>query len=70
MINQFGEKTMYLKVVFWVYDLGNGGSVITNAMIDIYEKLSIAGIQLPVTTEVLPALAVMPIKADEAKKEE
>lgn len=69
MINQFGEKTIDLEVVFWVYDLANGGSVRTNAMIDIYEKLAGAGIHLPVATEVLPAPEAAPIKDDEPKKD-
>ncbi len=69
MVNQFGEKTIDLKVVFWVYDLTNGNSVRTNAMIDIYEKLSIAGVRLPVTIEVLPSPVTVPIKGNEAKKD-
>jgi potassium efflux system protein len=52
VVNQFGEKTLDLKIQFWVYDLANGGPARTKAMIDIYEKLSQSGIHLPVSTEV------------------
>lgn len=48
LIKQFGDRAIDLKISFWVYDLSDGGSARSNAMIEIYEKLTAAGIHLPV----------------------
>lgn len=55
MVQKFGDWAIDLKILFWVNDLSEAGSIRSNAMIDIYEALNIAGIKLPinrVTTEV------------------
>jgi potassium efflux system protein len=47
-VKQFGDRTIDLQVSFWVFDLSDAGVIRSNAMIEIYEKLTAAGIQLPV----------------------
>jgi small-conductance mechanosensitive channel len=49
IVKQFGERTIDLKISFWVFDLSEAGAVRSNAMIEIYQKLAAAGIQLPVS---------------------
>ena len=48
MLKQFGDRALDLKILFWVYDLSDAGSIRSNAMIEIYQKLTDAGIHLPV----------------------
>lgn len=48
MLKQFGDRAIDFKILFWVYDLSDAGTIRSNAMIEIYEKLTDAGIQLPV----------------------
>lgn len=48
IVKQFGERAIELKILFWVHDLSEAGSIRSNAMIEIYEKLAGAGIHLPV----------------------
>ncbi|CAN5510106.1 hypothetical protein BH11BAC5_BH11BAC5_00260 [soil metagenome] len=53
-VKQFGDRTIDLQVSFWVFDLSDAGVVRSNAMIEMYEKLTAAGIQLPVNPWPLP----------------
>ncbi|MEP7141687.1 MAG: mechanosensitive ion channel domain-containing protein [Ferruginibacter sp.] len=48
MVQQFGDWAIELKILFWVNDLSEAGSIRSNAMIEIYEKLAAAGMALPV----------------------
>ena len=48
VVKQFGDRAIDLKILFWVYDLSEAGTIRSNAMIEIYEKLTDAGIHLPV----------------------
>ncbi|MEO6550660.1 MAG: mechanosensitive ion channel domain-containing protein [Ferruginibacter sp.] len=48
IVQQFGDWTIDLKVLFWVNDLTEAGSIRSNAMIEIYESLLAEGIQIPV----------------------
>ncbi|MCW3109285.1 MAG: hypothetical protein JWQ09_3791 [Segetibacter sp.] len=47
MVQQFGDWAIDLKILFWVHDLTEAGAIRSNAMIEIYEVLNEAGIQLP-----------------------
>jgi small-conductance mechanosensitive channel len=47
-VQQLGEWTIDLKISFWVNDLTEAGSIRSNAMMEIYEALIGAGIQVPV----------------------
>lgn len=46
VVQQFTERAIQLKVIFWVHDLSEAGTARSNAMMDIYNDLSAAGIQL------------------------
>ncbi|MDN3655283.1 mechanosensitive ion channel [Ferruginibacter paludis] len=59
-VKQFGERTIDLKISFWVFDLSEAGAIRSNAMIKIYEKLTAAGIQLPVSPWPLAEQNVQP----------
>lgn len=48
IVQQFGDWAIDLKILFWVNDLSEAGNIRSNVMIDIYEALTGAGIQLPV----------------------
>jgi len=48
IVQQFGDWAIELKILFWVNDLSEAGGIRSNAMIDIYEALNIAGIKLPI----------------------
>ncbi|MDB5012198.1 MAG: hypothetical protein JWQ25_400, partial [Daejeonella sp.] len=48
VVQQFGDWTIDLKILFWVNDLTEAGGIRSNAMLDIYETLAGIGIQLPV----------------------
>ena len=48
VIQQFDDWAIKMKILFWVYDLGEAGSIRSNVMIEIYEMLAGMGIQLPV----------------------
>jgi potassium efflux system protein len=48
VVMQFGDWAIDLKILFWVNDLTEAGSIRSNAMIDIYENLAAAGVHLPV----------------------
>ncbi|MEO5889793.1 MAG: mechanosensitive ion channel domain-containing protein [Ferruginibacter sp.] len=47
-VQQFGDWAIDLKIVFWVHDLTEAGSIRSAAMIEIYEKLAADGMKLPV----------------------
>lgn len=47
-VKQFGDRAIDLKILFWVDDLSEAGSIRSNAMIEIYEKLTAEGIHPPV----------------------
>jgi len=51
LVQQFGDWVINLKILFWVSDLSYAGGIRSNAMIDIYEALTIAGIKLPVNRD-------------------
>jgi small-conductance mechanosensitive channel len=53
-VKQFGDRTIDLQISFWVFDLSDAGVIRSNAMIEMYEKLTAAGIQLPVNPWPLP----------------
>jgi len=48
VVQQFGDWAIDLRITFWVHDLADAGSVRSNAMITIFEKLSEKGIKIPV----------------------
>ncbi|MCW3089896.1 MAG: hypothetical protein JWP81_965 [Ferruginibacter sp.] len=48
LVQQFGDWSIDLKILFWVNDLTEAGSIRSTAMIEIYEALVAEGIQLPV----------------------
>ena len=48
VVQQFGDCAIDLKILFWVHDLTEAGTIRSNVMIEIYETLARAGIQLPV----------------------
>ncbi|MEP7110718.1 MAG: mechanosensitive ion channel domain-containing protein, partial [Ferruginibacter sp.] len=48
IVQQFGDWAIDLKILFWVHDLSEASSIRSNSMIEIYENLTGAGIQLPV----------------------
>lgn len=48
VVQQFGDWAIDLRISFWVHDLADAGSVRSNAMITIFEKLSEKGIKIPV----------------------
>lgn len=45
-VQQFTERAIQLKIVFWVHDLSEAGTARSNAMMNIYEDLAAAGIPL------------------------
>ena len=47
-VQQLGERAIEIKVLFWVFDLSEAGSIRSNSIIEIYGELAGAGIQLPV----------------------
>lgn len=47
LVKQFGDRAIDLRILFWVNDLSEAGSIRSNAMIEIYEKLTAAGIHPP-----------------------
>ncbi len=48
MVRQFGDWSVDLKVLFWVDDLSNAGTIRSNAMLNVFETLVADGVQLPV----------------------
>ena len=46
VVNEFTEKNVEIKVLFWVPDLSTASSLRSITMIEIYEALKTAGIQL------------------------
>ena len=46
VVQQFTERAIQLKIIFWIYDLSEAGTARSNAMIDIYDGFASAGIQL------------------------
>jgi potassium efflux system protein len=48
IVQEFGDRGIALKIIFWVEDLANAGSVRTRAMIDVYDMLNAEGVHFPV----------------------
>lgn len=47
-VQHFGDWAIDIKISFWVHDLTEAVAIRSNAMVEIYETLTAAGIQLPV----------------------
>ncbi|MEP6513553.1 MAG: mechanosensitive ion channel domain-containing protein, partial [Parafilimonas sp.] len=47
VVQQFRDTAIDLKILFWVHDLTEAGKIRSNVMIEMYETLAHAGIQLP-----------------------
>lgn len=47
MVQAFSEKTVDVRIIFWVPDLTTSGSLRSSVMIEIYEALQGAGFTLP-----------------------
>ena len=48
IVQQFGEWTIDFKITFWIYDLGEAGTIRSGTMIKIYDVLVKANVKLPV----------------------
>jgi len=56
LVQQFADRAIELKILFWVTDLNHAGGIRSNAMIEVYEILASEGIQFPVFKGLLTEL--------------
>ena len=47
MVQTFAEKSIEIRIIFWVTDLATAGTMRSSAMIEIFEALQQGGIELP-----------------------
>ncbi len=47
MVQTFAEKSIEIRIIFWVNDLTTAGTMRSSAMIEIFEALQQGGIELP-----------------------
>ncbi len=47
MVQAFNEKTVDVRIIFWVPDLTTAGTLRSNTMIEVYDSLKAAGVALP-----------------------
>ena len=68
VLQQFGDWAIDLKIIFWVYDLGDAGGIRTTEMIEINEMLASIGIQLPAYKNVIAETTIQKnIKTENSK---
>jgi small-conductance mechanosensitive channel len=48
LVQTFGERAIDLKISFWVHDLHEAGGIRSNAMMEVYDRLTASGIDLHV----------------------
>ena len=58
LLQQFGDRAIEIKILFWVNDLNEAGGIRSNVMIEIYQMLAKVGIQLPVFKALLKELTI------------
>ena len=47
LVQTFAEKSIEIRIIFWVTDLATAGTMRSSAMIEIFEALQQGGIELP-----------------------
>ena len=52
VIQQFAERSIQLKIMFWVQDLTEATTIRSNTMMAIFDCLNEAGIRIPHTNDV------------------